>query len=132
MNEKLLAYYLGTLNEGERLEIEEELLESKSSLMGFIALKRSFELKDGPALEPSRALKMNLMRDVSAQFEKSRFPAPFRTALAVAAALAVMLGAYSFFKSRHPATPASPVQGSQSSGVSVDSSNSAAVSLNVI
>jgi len=94
MNEKLLAYYFGTLDEQARLEIEEQLLKSPTILMEFIAIKRSFEVNGeverAEKRQPSAAAATRLRREVEARFSTKEYW--YWLPPAVAAALLVVSG----------------------------------------
>ncbi len=80
INDELFAYYMGTVSDDQRTEIEEKLLTSKTYLMDFIALKRSFELSDSNLdAVPSAKAEQKLKQDVRELFLPSSRVVDFGT-----------------------------------------------------
>jgi hypothetical protein len=128
--ERLLAYYLGSISEEERILAEDELLSSHGRLLEFIALKRSFEIEDGLAAEVSPRLKAGLAREIRSVFgPRKRF---HLNVLALAGACAAVLLVVWSFSSRFPQPRVNAVDLIPPSGLSVDSAGRVPVSLDVI
>lgn len=126
-NEKLFKFYLGSLDDDERTEVEDDLLGSKETLTEYIALKRTFEM-DETILEPSRAFQQRLRRMAQQKFVRER-QSFFKIWIPVGAFALVVLVVFGVFKMKAVA-PTQSVQGS--SGISFDSSGEAPVSLSVL
>jgi hypothetical protein len=135
MQEKLIAYSLGTLEGEERLKVEEALLQSTALLAQFISIKRSLEADDSSDAAPSPALRNRLRRDIEKEFGKKRAPFfeaflhfSFRPALGVAIALMIVTGV---FFSWYPLHHSENLE-LKSTGISVDSANQTPVTLNFL
>lgn len=143
-SERLLAYYLGNIDEASRTGVEEELLESKVALMNFIALKRSFDRVGSGGVAPSSALKARLAHDVQLSFRKTQVLVSRRSGLeqrwkpvvVVAAALLIVIGGVSAIKAREGMFAgmlgSSAGDQSKAAGISVDAANDVAASLSVL
>lgn len=134
LSEKLLSYHLNSLDEGDRSEVEELLLDSPAAVMEFIALKREREAPElaapargphapaGPSrADPSPALKARLREAVARDYAAAR-PRFGRSGarLAVAAAAVIALAVlWAQLSHRVPAPreplPATAVDGAEPS-----------------
>jgi len=70
--EKLISYCMGALNAKARLEVEEDLLNSREVLVQFIALKRAIESNEMFEVEPRETLRSKLRQSVAQEFSISQ------------------------------------------------------------
>jgi hypothetical protein len=132
-SERMLAYCLGSLDEECRVQVEEELIESRAALMSYIAMKRSLDGFDADFKEPSAALKRRLLRDVEGSFGGRTEPARrWKPLVALAAGLLAVIGGVSLLEIERGLRPSRAVDVPPISGTAVDSANEAALSLNVL
>lgn len=134
LKEKLIAYCMGALSSEDRLEVEENLLNSKEILIQFISVKRAIESNEMFQVEPSLGLKARLKLEVNRSFinEKPSLISwmkviLLRPSFGLAIAILVVAGASSIFFNKS----SSKIE-ELKSGVSVDGANQSPVTLNFL
>ena len=139
-NNFLLEYYLGTLDDDERLKVEESLLNSRELLEGYISLKRAFELNDDSKVIPSSELKMRLREQVKNEFKRA--PNKIQSSLdflitkqawTIAAAAVLIVAIFSLTQTHFNRSPVEPIyENSGFSGASIDSANVTPITQHVL
>ena len=93
-SDDLLAFPLGALDEARRDEVETHLFGCPDCLRGFLALKRSLELEDGPSPSPTsrERLRQAILKELAGP-ERARWrwwERPLAFGLAATAALVAL------------------------------------------
>jgi hypothetical protein len=117
---KLIDFHYGTLDESDRLDMENKLLESPALLAEYFEVKRSFEDFDDQYLVPSPELKQKIQHSLFYGKKQVliRFMAHKRKSIAAAAVAIFFVTSFMF-----PAVNNDSISQSPENEVNVDSSS---------